>query len=34
MHSAEFAALYKGSDRIEVVTHAEYLNDTNKIRWR
>jgi hypothetical protein len=23
----------KGSDRIEVVTHAEHLNDANKIRW-
>jgi hypothetical protein len=33
VHSGEFAALCKGSDRIEVVTHAEYLNDTNKIRW-
>ena len=28
----EFAALSRGSDRIEVVAHAEYLNDTNKIR--
>jgi len=33
MRSGEFAALCKGSDRIEVVTHAEYLNDANKIRW-
>ena len=33
MHSVELAALCKGSDRIEVVTHAEYLNDANKIRW-
>jgi hypothetical protein len=24
------AALCKDSDRIEVVTHAEYLDDTNK----
>ena len=33
MRSGEFPALCKGSDRIEVVTHAEYLNDANKIRW-
>jgi hypothetical protein len=33
MRSGEVAALCKGSDRIEVVTHAEYLNDANKIRW-
>jgi hypothetical protein len=29
----EVAALCKGSDRIEVVTHSEYLDDTDKIRW-
>jgi len=33
MPSGEFAALCKSSDRIEVVTHAEYLGDTKKIRW-
>ena len=32
-HSGELAALCKGSDRNEVVTHAEYLDDTNKIKW-
>jgi hypothetical protein len=25
--------LCKASDRIEAVTHAEYLDDTNKILW-
>ena len=29
----EIAALCKGSDRVEVVTHREYLNDTNKEFW-
>ena len=33
MHSGELAALCKGSDRNEVVTHAEYLDDTSKIKW-
>ena len=33
LRSGELAALCKGRDRIEVVTHAEYLNDTNKILW-
>jgi len=32
-HSGELAALCKGSDRNEVVTHAEYLDDTSKIKW-
>ena len=31
--SGKVAALCKGSDRIEVVTHSEYLDDTDKIRW-
>jgi hypothetical protein len=30
MHSGEFAALCRGSDRIEVLAHAEYLNDTKQ----
>ena len=29
----EVAALCKNNDRIEVVTHREYLNDTNKQFW-
>jgi hypothetical protein len=29
----EVAALCKASDHIEVVSHAEYLDDTKKIRW-
>jgi hypothetical protein len=29
----EIAALCKGSDRVEVVTHREYLNDTNREFW-
>jgi hypothetical protein len=29
----EIAALRKDSDRIEVVTHDEYLTDTKKERW-
>jgi hypothetical protein len=29
----EVAALCKGSDRIEVLAHSEYLDDTDKIRW-
>ena len=29
----EVAALRKDSDRIEVVTHDEYLRDTKKDRW-
>ena len=33
MSPGEVAALCKGSDRIEVVTHSEYLDDTDKIRW-
>ena len=33
MRSGELAALCKGGDRIEVVTHDEYLNDKNKTRW-
>jgi hypothetical protein len=33
MHSGEVAALCKANGRIEVVSHIEYLNDTNKIRW-
>jgi hypothetical protein len=32
LRSGELAALCKDRDRIEVVTHAEYLND-NKILW-
>jgi hypothetical protein len=31
--SGEFPALCTEGDRIEVVTHAEYLSDTNKDRW-
>jgi hypothetical protein len=33
MRSGEVAALCKGSDRIEVITHAEYLDDVQKILW-
>jgi hypothetical protein len=33
MRPGEVAALCKGSDRIEVVTHSEYLDDPDKIRW-
>jgi hypothetical protein len=33
MRWGEVAALCKGSDRIEVVTHEEYLGDTKKILW-
>ena len=33
MSSGEVAALCKGSDRIEVITHAEYLDDVQKILW-
>lgn len=33
MRWGEIAALCKGGDRIEVVTHAEYLDDAKKIRW-
>jgi hypothetical protein len=29
----EFPALCKHSDRIEVVSHDEYLSDVNKERW-
>jgi hypothetical protein len=29
----EFPALCKHIDRIEVVSHAEYLNDVKKERW-
>jgi hypothetical protein len=29
----EFPALCKYSDRIEVVSHDEYLSDVNKERW-
>ena len=29
----EVAALCKGRDRIEVITHAEYLDDVQKILW-
>jgi hypothetical protein len=33
MRSGEVAALCKSSDRIEVVTHSEHLDDMNKIGW-
>jgi hypothetical protein len=33
VHVGEIAALCKGDDRIEVVTHADYLNEQNKGRW-
>jgi hypothetical protein len=33
MRWGEVAALCKGSDRFEVVTHEEYLGDTKKILW-
>jgi|HubBroStandDraft_6_1064221.scaffolds.fasta_scaffold97520_2 hypothetical protein len=31
--SEEIAALCKDTNAIEVVTHAEYLDDLNKVRW-
>jgi hypothetical protein len=34
MGPGEIAALCKQHDRIEVVTHGEYLSDVNKGRWR
>ena len=33
IRSGEVAALCKRQDRIEVVSHYEYLDDTAKIRW-
>ena len=33
LKQGEIAALCKDRDRIEVVAHAEYLDDTNKVRW-
>jgi hypothetical protein len=31
--AGEYPALCKHSDRIEVVSHDEYLSDVNKERW-
>ena len=33
IRAGEFAALCKESNRVEVITHCEYLDDTEKIRW-
>lgn len=33
IRSGEVAAFCKRHDRIEVVSHYEYLDDTAKIRW-
>jgi hypothetical protein len=33
LHAGEFAALCKDNDRIEVVTHAAFLDERNKGHW-
>jgi hypothetical protein len=33
VRQGEIVALCKDSDRIEIVTHNEYLSDVKKVRW-